>query len=70
MREVVLLNARGKKWRIPVGEGLRTVRGVGQLKTDGLERLVGRSLEVGGRTYAVLEPSVRDQIETIRRKAQ
>ncbi len=70
MREVVLLNARGKKWRIPVGEGLRTVRGVGQLKTDGLERLVGHSLEVGGRTYAVLEPSVRDQIETIHRKAQ
>ncbi|MFQ5986286.1 MAG: tRNA (adenine-N1)-methyltransferase [Thermoplasmata archaeon] len=70
MVEVVLLSARGKKWRVPVDNGMRSVRGVGQVKTDGLVRLVGRSLEVEGRTYAILEPSIRDQIETIQRKAQ
>ncbi|MFQ5552712.1 MAG: tRNA (adenine-N1)-methyltransferase [Thermoplasmata archaeon] len=70
MHEVVLLNARGKKWRVPVDSGMRNVRGVGRVKTDGLARLVGRSLEVEGRAYAILEPSVRDQIETLRRKAQ
>ncbi len=70
MREVILLNPRGKKWRVPVGKGLRKVRGVGRVSTDGLDRLVGRSLEVEGKSYAVLEPSVRDVIETIHRKAQ
>ncbi len=70
MREVILLSPGGKKWRVPVGKGLRKVRGVGPVNTDGLERLVGRSLEVEGKSYAVLEPSVRDRIETIRRKAQ
>ncbi|MEE9592693.1 MAG: methyltransferase domain-containing protein [Thermoplasmata archaeon] len=70
MRDVVLLNERGKKWRVPVGEGLRNVRDVGRVNTDGLDRLVGRGIEVKGRTYAVLEPSVRDRIETIHRKAQ
>ncbi|MFQ6012458.1 MAG: tRNA (adenine-N1)-methyltransferase [Thermoplasmata archaeon] len=70
MREVVLLNPRGKKWRVPVGKGLLDVRGVGRLKTDGLERLVGRTLEIEGRPYVVLEPSVRDLLETIRRRAQ
>ncbi len=70
MRDVILLDERGKKWRVPVGEGLRNVRGVGRVNTDGLERLVGRGIEVKGRTYAVLEPSVRDRIETIHRKAQ
>ncbi len=70
MREVILLNPRGKKWRVPVGKGLQKVRGVGPVSTDGLDRLVGRSLQVEGKSYAVLEPSVRDRIETIRRKAQ
>ncbi len=70
MHEVILLNPRGKKWRVSVGKGLQKVRGVGPVSTDGLERLVGRSLEVEGKSYAVLEPSVRDRIETIRRKAQ
>ena len=53
-----------------VGKGLRKVRGVGPVSTDGLDRLVGRSLELEGKRYAVLEPSVRDVIETIHRKAQ
>ncbi|MFQ5920073.1 MAG: tRNA (adenine-N1)-methyltransferase [Thermoplasmata archaeon] len=70
MREVVLLNAKGKKWRVPVGQGMQQVRGVGRMKTDGLERLIGREFEVEGDTYAVLEPSVRDVIETMHRKAQ
>ncbi|MFQ5908856.1 MAG: tRNA (adenine-N1)-methyltransferase [Thermoplasmata archaeon] len=70
MRDVVLLSERGKKWRVPVGKGLRNVRDVGRVNTDGLNRLVGRSIEVKGRTYAVLEPSVRDRIETLHRKAQ
>jgi tRNA (adenine57-N1/adenine58-N1)-methyltransferase len=70
MREVVLLSGKGKKWRVPIGQGMQRIRGVGRLKTDGLERLVGREFEVEGDTYAVLEPSVRDVIDTIHRKAQ
>lgn len=70
MREVVLLDAKGQKFRVPVGEGLITVRGLGRVKTDGLDRLIGRSLGVDGKTYAVLEPSIRDVIETLRRRAQ
>lgn len=70
MGHVVLLNARGRKWLVPTEEGLRKVKGVGRVQTTGLHRLVGKRLTVDGRDYLVLEPSVRDLLETMPRKAQ
>ena len=70
MGGVVLLDGKGKKWRVPVGEGLVRVEGVGRVHTDHLNRMIGRSLEIGGKMYAVQQPSLRDVVETLRRKAQ
>lgn len=70
MREVILLDGAGRRWLVPLGEGKLRVKGIGTLQTDGLERLVGRTVEFEGRKYVVLWPSVRDLVETIHRKAQ
>lgn len=55
---------------VPVDSGLVDVRGIGKVKTDGLRRLVGRKLVVKERGYLVFQPSVRDLMETVRRRAQ
>lgn len=70
MDHVVLLGRQGRKWLVPVDQGLVGVQGIGKVKTDGLGRLVGRTLDYGGRSYAVLSPSIRDLLETLQRKAQ
>lgn len=70
MVSVVLLDARGRKRLVPVDSGLVEVRGIGKVKTDGLRRLIGRKLTLRERDYLVLQPSVRDLMETLRRRAQ
>lgn len=70
MREVVLLDTRGRRWRVPLDRGPVRLKGLGEVPTDGLARLVGRTLDVGGHRFLVLEPSLRDLVETIRRRAQ
>ncbi len=70
MEHVVLLDAKGRKWLVPVDSGMVRIKGIGRVKTEGLGRLVGRGIELEGRAYHVLSPSVRDYVETIRRKAQ
>lgn len=70
MAKVVLVDARDRKWLVPAGVGLIEVKGLGKVKTDGLDRLIGRKLAVEGRELLVLRPSVRDLMETIQRKAQ
>jgi tRNA (adenine57-N1/adenine58-N1)-methyltransferase len=70
MREVVLLDGAGRRWLVRVGMGIVKVKGIGPVQTDGLERLVGRTVELGGGRYLVLSPSIRDLVETVRRKAQ
>ncbi len=67
---MVLVDARDRKWLVPAGVGLIEVKGLGKVKTDGLDRLIGRKLAVEGRELLVLRPSVRDLMETIQRKAQ
>ncbi len=70
MEPVILLDAKGRKWLVATNRGLVRVKGLGTVKTDGLEALVGRKVEISGRLYCVLTPSVRDLVETVRRKAQ
>ncbi len=70
MDSVVLLDTRGRKWLVPVGQGLVKVKGLGAVKTDGLDRLVGRRVQLDERSYLVMSPSIRDLVETLRRKAQ
>lgn len=67
---MVLLDARGRRWLVPVDQGVVKVRGLGSVKTDGLGRLVGRRLDLGGGPVTVLDPSLGDCVETLRRKAQ
>lgn len=70
MRDVVLLDGKGRRWPVPVDQGLTQVKGVGRIQTDGLGRLVGRVLALEDHAYLVLDPSLRDRLETLRRRAQ
>ncbi len=64
------MDKRGRKWLVPLDAGLVHVKGVGKVATDSLGRLIGRRMSVGEKAYMVLRPSVRDSMETVRRKAQ
>lgn len=46
------------------------VRDLGTIRTEALETRLGRRIDVGGRTYLVLEPSGRDLRDTMARGAQ
>lgn len=70
MAGVILLDTRGRKRWVPVGDGLVKVKGVGTVQTTGLHRMIGRRLAVEGREYWVLSPSLRDLMETLSRQAQ
>lgn len=70
MRDVALLDRKGRKWLVPVDSGLIKVKGLGTVKTDSLDRVIGRTVMIGDRAFLVMKASVRDRVETIRRKAQ
>lgn len=70
MENVVLLDVKGRRWLVPVDRGMVKVKGVGAVKTDGLDRLIGSKVQLNRRDYFVMIPSVRDLVETIKRRAQ
>lgn len=70
MENVVLLDVKGRRWLVPVDRGMMKVKGVGAVKTDGLDRLIGSKVQLNRRDYFVMIPSVRDLVETIKRRAQ
>ncbi len=70
MENVVLLDGKGRRWLVPVDRGMVKVKGVGAVKTDGLDHLIGSKVQLNRRDYFVMIPSVRDLVETIKRRAQ
>ena len=67
---VVLLEPSGAKHLVVLDQEIVSVPAVGVVRADTLRELVGRRWTVGGRTFLVLTPSIRDHVELLRRQAQ
>ena len=67
---VILLEPMGRKHLVVLDRETVTIEGVGVARADTLRASVGRRWTVGGRTFLVLTPSIRDAIGTLRRDAQ
>jgi len=67
---VVLLEPSGAKHFVVLDQETVSVPAVGVVRADTLRELVGRRWTVGGRTFLVLTPSIRDHVELLRRQAQ
>src|SRR5438876_1473091 len=67
---VVLLEPSGAKHVVVLDGEVVRVSGVGVVNADTLRACVGRRWSVGGRSFLVLTPSIRDTIGSLRRQAQ
>lgn len=67
---VLLLEPSGRKHLIVLDRETLKVPRVGVVRADTLRASIGRRWSVGGRTFLVLTPSIRDRFDTIRRGAQ
>src|SRR5436189_3693846 len=67
---VVLLEASGAKHLVNLDRETVKIPSVGVVRTDTLQGLLGRRWTIGDRTFLVMVPSIRDEIESVRREAQ
>jgi len=67
---VVLLEPSGTKHIVELGAEMVKVPGVGVVRSDSLRASIGRRKTIGGRTFLVLTPNIRDDLEGLRRRAQ
>ena len=67
---ILLLEPSGRKHLVILDQETINVPRVGVVRADTLRTSLGRRWEIGGRTFLVLTPSIRDKIGTIRRHAQ
>jgi len=67
---ILLLEPSGRKHLVILDQETINVPRVGVVRADTLRASLGRRWEIGGRTFLVLTPSIRDKIGTIRRHAQ
>lgn len=67
---LILLDDRGRKHAVPVGEGVVRLRGLGTFDAAKLRASIGRRIAVGGKAFLVLEASSRDLRETMERGPQ
>lgn len=67
---VVLLEPSGAKHLANLRQETVKIPSVGVVRADTLRALVGRRWTLGGRTFLVLLPSIRDEVELLRRQAQ
>jgi len=70
MDSVVLMDQRGGKRLIRLGEGMLKVDGLGVLDSAKLSAAIGKSVEVAGRKFLVLSASLMDHLKHIERGAQ
>jgi tRNA (adenine57-N1/adenine58-N1)-methyltransferase catalytic subunit len=68
--QVVLLEPSGARHLVSLTGEMANVAGVGVVRTDTLRSLIGRRWGVGGKAFLVLAPSIRDRVESVRRRAQ
>ncbi|MFQ6107721.1 MAG: tRNA (adenine-N1)-methyltransferase [Thermoplasmata archaeon] len=71
MKQVVLIDARGKKRIVSLTGGTVKVGRVGVLDTSGIdESTLGKAIEIGDARFLVLEPGLLDRVESVSRTAQ
>src|SRR5437867_6417 len=67
---VVLLETSGAKHLVNLDRETVKIPSVGVVRADTLQGLLGRRWTIGDRTFLVMVPSIRDEIESVRREAQ
>ena len=67
---VVLLEASGAKHLVVLDREIANVPGVGVVRADSVRAALGRRWSIGGRSFLVLNPSMRDTVGALRRQAQ
>lgn len=71
MKQIVLVDSKGRKRIVSLTGGTVRVGQLGVLDTSRIdESSLGKVISVGDAEFLVLEPSLLDRIESIRRKAQ
>lgn len=71
MDRIVLVDEKGRKRLVPFGKGPEKVPGLGVVDFSKLPKdPEGKRVEIAGREYIVLKPSVLDLVDTIEREAQ
>lgn len=67
----VLLDKRGNKHLLKITKETKEVRGIGYLNPSSLiGKNFGEKVEIGSKSFILLEPSIIDKLEGIKRKAQ
>jgi len=64
------LEASGAKHLVVLDREVANVPGVGVVRADSVRGALGRRWSVGGRSFLVLNPSMRDTVGALRRQAQ
>lgn len=67
---VVLLEPSGAKHIVELDRDMVKVPGVGVVRADSLRASIGRRKTIGGRSFLVLTPTMRDDLGGLRRRAQ
>ncbi|MFQ5909499.1 MAG: tRNA (adenine-N1)-methyltransferase [Thermoplasmata archaeon] len=71
MKQIVLLDSKGKKRIVSLTGGPVRLDRFGVLDTSRIdESVLGKTIEIGDSRFLVLEPSLLDRVESINRKAQ
>lgn len=70
MEYLILFDEGGRKYPVPLARKMVKVENLGVIDASKLEGREGRKIEIGGRNFLVLRPSLKDKIETLKRKAQ
>jgi tRNA (adenine57-N1/adenine58-N1)-methyltransferase len=71
MDRIILVDEKGRKRLVPLSEGAQKVSGLGVIdfsKIPGDPE--GKKIDIAGKEYIILKPSVLDLIDTIEREAQ
>jgi len=67
---LVLMDARGRRHWVPPADGVVRVDGLGAVDATRIRASVGRRIEIGGRPFLVLRPSLEDALGSLEREAQ
>jgi tRNA (adenine57-N1/adenine58-N1)-methyltransferase len=71
MDRIVLIDDRGRKRLVNLSRGTEKVPGLGVVDFSKFsDETVGKKVDIAGREFIVLKPSVLDLVETIEREAQ
>jgi tRNA (adenine57-N1/adenine58-N1)-methyltransferase len=71
VKQVVLIDSKGKKRVIPLTGEITRINGLGVLDTSKIdESTLGNTIEIGDTKFLVLEPTLLDRVDSITRKAQ